>query len=213
MEKKDINSCLMLAMNLTTPVSLGCVFKEEDLKDTGVELDSHITLLYSQGKKIECEGLLGDIKEILGKEDWDWLEGMIKGDNFYSVLDLFELGSFENDTDYLILKLRKGTPLFKVLSLINKGLSIKFEVKSEYSSYIPHLSLAELEPGKAKEYLGNETLKEILADSVVGIEDLFISYGTSNEPEDREQRWLTSWKCVDRFFRIINLKKELESIM
>lgn len=213
MEKKDINSCLMLAMNLTTPVSLGCVFKEEDLKDTGVELDSHITLLYSQGKKIECEGLLGDIKEILGKEDWDWLEGMIKGDNFYSVLDLFELGSFENDSDYLILKLRKGTPLFKVLSLINKGLSIKFEVKSEYSSYIPHLSLAELEPGKAKEYLGNEILKEILADSVVGIEDLFISYGTSNEPEDREQRWLTSWKCVDRFFRIINLKKELESIM
>ena len=40
---KEINSCLMLAMNLSTPVSLGCVFKESDLKDTGVELDSHIT--------------------------------------------------------------------------------------------------------------------------------------------------------------------------
>ena len=32
------------------------------------------------------------------------------------------------------------------------------------------------------------------------------------KPEDREQRWLTSWKCVDRFFRLINLKKELESL-
>ena len=42
-DKNEINSCLMLAMNLSTPVSLGCVFKEEDLKDTGVELDSHIT--------------------------------------------------------------------------------------------------------------------------------------------------------------------------
>ena len=92
----DINSCLMLAMNLSTPVSLGCVFKEEDLKDTGVELDSHITLLYAQGKRIEHVGLLSGIKEILGEEDWRWLEGMIRGDEFYSVLDLFELGSFEN---------------------------------------------------------------------------------------------------------------------
>ena len=100
-------------------------FKEEDLKDTGVELDSHITLLYAQGKRIEHVGLLSGIKEILGDEDWRWLEGMIRGDEFYSVLDLFELGSFENDSDYLVLKLRKGSPLFKVLSLINKGLSIK----------------------------------------------------------------------------------------
>ena len=211
--EENVNSCLMLAMNLSTPVSLGCVFKEEDLKDTGVELDSHITLLYAQGKRIEHVGLLSGIKEILGDEDWRWLEGMIRGDEFYSVLDLFELGSFENDSDYLVLKLRKGSPLFKVLSLINKGLSIKEEVKSEFSSYIPHLSLAELEPGKAKKYLENETLREILGDSIVGVEDLFISYGKSNEPEDREQRWLTSWKCVGRFFRLINLKKELESLL
>jgi len=212
MDKREINSCLMLAMNLSTPVSLGCVFEESDLKDTGVELDSHITLLYAQGKKIEYGGLLSSIKDILGDEDWRWLEGMIRGDEFYSVLDLFELGSFENDSDYIILKLRKGTPLFKTLSLINKGLSIKEDVKSEYSTYIPHLSLAELEPGKAGKYLESDILKEILSDSAVSVEDLFISYGTSSEPTDREQRWLTSWKNVDRFFRIINLKKELESL-
>ena len=45
MESDVLNSCLMLAVNLDTPVSLGCIFDEEDLKDTGIELDSHITLL------------------------------------------------------------------------------------------------------------------------------------------------------------------------
>ena len=35
-KQNEINSCLMLAMNLSTPVSLGCVFEESDLKDTGV---------------------------------------------------------------------------------------------------------------------------------------------------------------------------------
>lgn len=210
---KEINSCLMLAMNLSTPVSLGCVFKESDLKDTGVELDSHITLLYAQGKKIEWKGLLDDIRELIGEEDWSWLMGLIRGDEFYSVFDLFELSLFENDSDYVILKLRKGTPLFRVLSLINKGLSIKFGVKSEFAEYKPHLSLAELEPGKAKEYVTNEVLIQILEDSIVGVEDLFISYGTSNEPEDREQRWLTSEKNISRFFRLINLKKELESLL
>ena len=212
-KQSEINSCLMLAMNLSTPVSLGCVFKEEDLKDTGVELDSHITLLYAQGKKIEWKGLLDDIRELIGEEDWGWLMGLIRGDEFYSVFDLFELSLFENDSDYVILKLRKGTPLFRVLSLINKGLSIKFGVKSEFAEYKPHLSLAELEPGKAKEYVTNEVLIQILEDSIVGVEDLFISYGTSNEPEDREQRWLTSEKNISRFFRLINLKKELESLL
>ncbi len=211
MEKE--NSCLMLAINLSTPVSLGCVFKEEDLKDTGIEIDSHITLLYAQGKRIESEGLLESVKGILGEEDWKWLEGLIRGDNSYSVLDLFELGSFENDSDYVILKLRKGTPLFRVLELINKGLSIKEDVKSEFTTYIPHMSLAELEPGKAKEYLKNETLRGILEDSTVEIEDLFISYGTSSEPTDREQKWLTSWKCIDRFFRLIRLKEELSELV
>lgn len=212
MDGKEINSCLMLAMNLGTPVSLGCVFKEEDLKDTGIEVDSHITLLYAQGKKIESNGLLKDIKELLGEEDWEWLMKMIKGDEFYKVLDLFELGIFENDSDYVILKLRKGTALYRILGLINKGLSVRFGVKSEFSTYVPHVSLAELEPGKARGYVSSEILHEILEDSIIGVEDLFISYGTDGT-EDREQKWLTSEKCISRFFRIINLKKELEELM
>ena len=212
METENINSCLMLAVDLSTPVCLGCVFKEEDLKDTGIELDSHITILYAQGKRIEHTGLLSDIKQLLGKEDYEWLEGMIKNDESYKVLDSFDLGMFNNDSDYVVLKLRKGTELYRILSLINKGLSIKFGVKSDFDSYIPHVSLAELEPGKAEGYLKSDLLREVLEDSIFGIEDLFISYGTSNEPEDREQRFLTSEKCIDRFFRLINLKKELKEL-
>lgn len=212
METNALNSCLMLAVNLDTPVSLGCIFDSADLKDTGVELESHITLLYAQSREIDYTGLLEDIKGIVGYEDYKWLYGMIENDDKYRVLDLFDLGKFENDSDYVILKLRKGTELYRILRLINKGLSIKHEVKSDFADYIPHVSLAELEPGTAQKYMESETLLGILEDSVIGIEDLLISYGTSNEPEDRKQKYLTNLKCIDRYFRLENLKKELQEL-
>ena len=213
MDKNSINSCLMLAVNLETPVSLGCLFDSDNLKDTGIELDSHITLLYAQGREIDSSGLLSDIKDILGSDDYNWLHGMIKNDEFYSVLDMFELGMFNNDSDYLILKLRKGTELYRILGLINKSLSIKYGVKSDFSEYIPHMSLAELEPGTAEKYLNSITVKEILENSIFFILYLLISYGKSNETEDRKQKFLTSEKCVDRFFRLKNLKKELTDLL
>ena len=42
------SSCLMLAASLNTPVSLGAIFEANDLKDTGIEYDSHITVLYAR---------------------------------------------------------------------------------------------------------------------------------------------------------------------
>ena len=66
MESKDLNSCLMLAVNLDCPVSLKALFDEADLKDTGVELDSHITLLYAQGRELDRKAFLPDIEGILG---------------------------------------------------------------------------------------------------------------------------------------------------
>lgn len=212
MDTNALNSCLMLAVNLDTPVSLGCLFDTSDLKDTGIELDSHITLLYAQGKKIDYAGLLDDIKDILGDSDYNWLREMIKNDEFYSVLDMFELGQFNNDSDYLILKLRKETELYRILRLINKSLSIKYGVGSDFTDYIPHLSLAELEPGTAEKYLKSETVQHIIQESAFNIEDLFISYGLSNEPNDRKQRFLTSDKCISRYFRLQNLRKELDEI-
>ena len=51
-------SCLMLACNLLTPISLGSIFLDDDLQDTGIELDSHITILYAPGKLINKAEIL-----------------------------------------------------------------------------------------------------------------------------------------------------------
>ena len=48
-DNNSMNSCLMLAIGLYTPVELGSIFDSADYKGTGLELDSHITLLYAQG--------------------------------------------------------------------------------------------------------------------------------------------------------------------
>ena len=102
--------------------------------------------------------------------------------------------------------MKKNFKLFNQLSLLNKGLRSLYNISSEYSQYNPHITLAELEPGKAKKYLESEKLKLVLEDSYVDFEDLVVSYGKSNEV-DREQYFLTQFKCVDRFFRLINLKE------
>lgn len=206
MENTEINSCLMWAVNLITPVDLSSVFDEDDLKDTGIELDSHITLLYAQGKTIDRHNLLEDINTILGENYESFIE-VCKSSKEMDLLDLFELGSFENDSDYVVLKLKKDSEIFKYLNLINKGLRTKYEVSSDFDNYTPHLTLAELNPGTASKYLNSETLKLILTDSTFKFEDLMISYGTSNEVVDRKQYFLTSFSCVDRYFRIENLKR------
>lgn len=204
----NLNSCLMLAINLDCPISLKALFDETDLKDTGVELDSHITLLYAQGKEIDRKELLSDIQTILGDEDYDDLMARIHAAKEVSVFDVFELGCFENDSDYLILKLKKDSSIYSWLAQINKALRIRYDVSSDFADYTPHLSLAELKPGTVKKYLESEEIKHVLADSVVSLDDIMISYGLSNEPDDRKQYFLTAFHSVDRYFRLQHLKAE-----
>lgn len=204
----NLNSCLMLAVNLDCPVSLKALFDEADLKDTGVELDSHITLLYAQGKEIDRKGLMSDIQTILGDEEYSEFIERIKDAKEFPVFDVFELGSFENDSDYLILKLKKESSIYPWLSQINKALRIRYDVSSDFADYTPHLSLAELMPGTVGKYLEAEEIKHVLTDSVVSLDDIMISYGPSNEPEDRKQYFLTSFHSVDRYFRLQHLKAE-----
>lgn len=204
----DINSCLMLAVNLDCPISLKVMFDSDDLKDTGVEVDSHITLLYAQGRELPRKDLIQDIRTILGESSWWSLTEKIEESNLIPVLDVFELGCFENDSDYLILKLKPTSWLYNPLEKINRGLRQKYNVSSEFDNYTPHVSLAELNPGTAKKYLEAPELKKFLEDTLVGLEDIMISYGPSNEPIDRKQYFLTSWHSVDRFFRIQRLRNE-----
>lgn len=212
MENKEINSCLMLGVNLMTPVDLGCVFEASDLKDTGVELDSHITLLFAQGKEINRVGLMENIKTILGDEDYYKLLNLCKKECTFKVLNFFDLSSFENDSDYIILKLKRNTDFYSRLSNINKGLKNKYDVSSDFSNYTPHISLAELQPGTAKKYLESGNLKLILKETYLDFEDIFISYGGSNEV-DRIQYFLTNFKCLERYFRLQKLKKYNEELI
>ena len=209
MENDVLNSCLMLAVNFDTPVSLGCIFDEEDLKDTGIELDSHITLLYAQGKELKREGMLTEIKRLLGENTVDFMN-LISEEHEFNVLDYFELGSFKNDSDYVVLKFKpEMKDIYKNLYLINKGLKLAYDVQSEFDSYSPHMTLAELKPGTAEKYLKSEKLNLLLENSVFDFDDLVLSLGKANEPEDRKQYFLTSYNSVKRYFRMENLKKEL----
>lgn len=209
METNEINSCLMLAVNLITPVDMAYIFDKADLKDTGIELDSHITLLYAQSKILPWKNIISDIKDILGDLEYDkFLENYCKNQVSHKVLDIFDLESFENDSDYIVLKLKKNFELFGTLSLINKGLRVQYDVQSDFNQYTPHVSLAELEKGMASKYLRDEKLLSVLEDTYINFEDLILSYGKSNEPGDRKQYFLTQFKCVDRFFRVKDLEKE-----
>ena len=201
------NSCLMLNCSLYLPVSLSAIFSREDLKDTGIENESHITLLYAQGKEIPRMNILGDVETILGSKEFDDLIEYIKSENTDRILDSFEVGSFENDSDYVVLKMKQSSKFYKTLGLINKGLRMKYEVSSEYS-YTPHISLAELKPGTAKKYLEDPRINLILKDSFVSFEDLVISYGPSNTSVDRLRYNLTTFNAVDYFFHTENMRKE-----
>lgn len=198
-------SCLMLACNLLTPISLGSIFLDDDLKDTGIELDSHITILYAQGKLIDKTEI---IKKI-GPRYISYIQGLAKDEYYPAVFDLFELSSFSNESDYVILKLKDSTELYQKLKWLNSELSKIYSVKSEFGSYKPHLTLAELKPGKAEKYLKSDTLQKVLKDSAFKPEDFIISYGTSGET-NYIQYDLTHNKSVDRVFRVRDLQRDLD---
>ena len=211
MEDNNMNSCLMLAMGLYTPVDLGSIFDSADYKGTGLGLDSHITVIYAQNKILPRRMIFDDIKTILG-DSWEGIEELISTPNRLSVLELFELSSFENDSDYLVLKLKDTSEIYEKLSLLNLGLKKKYGVKSEFASYSPHITLAELEPGTVGKYLNSECLKNVLRDSKVDFEDFIISFGMSGEVDDRKQYFLTQYKNIDRYFRLKNSKADNEEL-
>lgn len=211
----NIPSCLMLAANLITPVSLASVFEAEDLKETGIEFDSHVTLLYSK-TYIDKDDILKDIEDVLRKSEIGksvaggfsiikFLEHQKELDP-RPVLDLFELSNFENDSGYVVLRLKPDTGFFHLFKTINEGLSEKYGVVSEFGDYKAHLTLAELEPGRTKKYMDHENLKLILRDSLISFEDLIFSYDLGEK--DFKVFDLTHNMSVDRYFRIKNAKLE-----
>lgn len=200
-------SCLMLACNLITPISLGSIFLDDDLQDTGIELDSHITILYAPGKLINKAEILRKI----GSRNISYIQELVKEDYYPAVFDLFELSSFSNESDYVVLRLKDTTELYQKLKWLNSELSKEYQVKSEFGTYKPHLTLAELKPGKAAKYLESDLLKRVLRDSAIQPEDYVISY-SFRDSKNFIQHDLTQNKTVDRIFRIRDLQSDLDDL-
>lgn len=214
--EKKVTSCLMLAANLETPVSLATVFDAEDLKDTGIEFDSHITILYARNKYLEKRELLKNVISLCETQSKPNLFDRLKDDSdaeefSVPVFDLFELGSFENDSGYVVLKLKKEGDLFEKLEILNKGLMKIYGITSDFPSYTPHLTLAELEPGRTEKYMNSETLQLILKGSMVHLEDFIVSYDKEGE-DGFDVHNLTTHCAVERFFRIRELKRDYEEL-
>jgi 2'-5' RNA ligase len=197
----------MLACNLLTPISLGSIIIDEDLEGEGLVLDSHITILYAKEQHLDKTEILRELED----RNLNYLKNFSISDNYLKVTDLFELGKFSNESDHLVLRLKNNSELYAKMKWLNTKLTGKYKIESEFDEYKPHLTLAQLKLGLADKYLGNETLQKILEDSMFQPEDFIISYGISGEDE-----WkifdLTHHRSVDRFFRLRELKQELQDL-
>lgn len=221
MEQKDINSCLMMAMILETPISLAYCFADEDLKYA--EIEPHVTLLYAQGfevDKSEVKELKTLIWDLLTAADRDFILNQLK-DQDYLPSDwfgtVFSLDKFSNDNaDYLILKLNEddgwGKTLGRIFRIIHKSVKARWGVKTTFTNYTPHITLACLQPGTAEKYIYDLSLHHVLEDSHLALSDFILSMGESsdNGDPDRIQWNLTSFNAVERYFQLIEAKKAVE---
>ena len=223
-EEKINSSCIMLAVDLDMPISLGAIFKPRDLVNSGIELDSHITLLYTTGI-LNKDSVIPDIKRVFAnsslskniKDGFDFFKFLEsqKELNPKPVFDLFDLSYFERDnSDFVVLRLREDTGIFTILNTLNVGLTKAYNVKSEFSKYRPHVTLAEVKSGLGKEYSENESLELALENSKIRFEDIIFSYGVEDNGKTEYKQWdLTNFYSVDRFFRkekLRNFLRELE---
>lgn len=205
----ELSSCFMLATNIESPISFGAIFDDEDLIGTGVELDSHITILYAKDKRLPRKNIIPLLQECDKKNLDDLMNLCKKGeDGAKMVLDYFDLDQFENDTDFIILKLKEDTKLFHILESLNSNLREKFKVISDFTTYQPHITLAEVKKGKGGKYVNHLGLESVLKETMFSLDDLTLSYSRGLTYN------LTTFNAVDRFFRLERLKnwdKELKS--
>ena len=203
----NTSSCIMLACNLLTPISLGSIIMDEDLEGEGLVLDSHITVLYAKEQLLDKQEILEELEE----RNLNYLKNFKASDEYIKLNNLFELGKFSNDCDYLVLKLKNNSELFSKMKWLNTKLAKKYDVQSDFDEYNPHITLAQLKLGSVDKYLNDEALLKILKDSVFQPEDFIISYGILGEDS-----WkvfdITHNRSVDRFFRIRELRQELQDL-
>lgn len=186
-------SCLMVAAELVTPVSLSSVFDGGEIVP-----DSHVTILYKKNvawQRDEVVQALGDKINILDTVNRD-----VNEDEYIPVLSIFDLDVFNNE--YLVLRMKNDNVWYQVFSEVNKetGKALRGD-ESEFKTYNPHLTLARFTPGEANEYLTSESLHAVLRDSVVRFEDFIYSVGDIGV-DDYLTYNITTKYAVPRFFRL-----------
>lgn len=212
MEGINLNSNLEWKIGLYTPVDLGCSFKLEDLIGSGINLDSKITILESNGITLPRKSLLNDIADVLGEDFEDIISLCSREDDERKVLDFFDLRSIDGeDSDYVILQLKEGNEIYNKVKLLRKGLSVKYDLNVDRRTYIPHIVLAEVKKGAARKYTFSGNLKLILNDSLVDLEDFALQSSTLSG--EKRTYYLTHFKNLDRFFRIHHLKEDQDDLM
>ena len=190
MEDKD--SCLMLMANLETPLSIASILEEGDVKE--IIYDSNVTIFYANDPVIDRKDLVYNLPNDKLRIQKDEEENLIP------VLDLFELGSFENDdSDFLVLKMKTGSEWYDMVTSLNSKLVKIYGIKESFETYNPHVTLAELIKGTAKKYLDSTVLRKVISNSMIHFEDFALN-----------QYNLTNFCGVDRFFRIRE-RKEIDN--
>lgn len=129
--------CVMLYFNDSNISNIHAEINSEDLytegEGYGIESEPHCTLLYGlHDDKVE----LKEIQKVLDN-------------NTFNTCRAYNLSFFENPK-YDVLKYDiQGISLHKT----NEELK-QFPYTSEFPNYHPHMTIAYLKPGKAKEYIG-----------------------------------------------------------
>lgn len=199
MEEKNV--CLMLAVSLHTAINLDSIIEIDDLNDEGIIKDPHITIVYDKTNKLSKDLVLNDVFNALGESEYNIFMEVLKDSYKFKINDVFYLDSFKNnDSDYLILRLKTDNEMYSKLESIHKSLMSKYSIEDDYGDYKPHVTLAELVPGSVDKYLDNNILLKVLNDSKIGFEDLVISYST--DTPGKYDKWnATSFHALERYFR------------
>ncbi len=199
------NTCIMLSTPLYTPVDLRCIFDEVDLVGEGIIFDHHITVVFAKEMIIPRGDILPSMVTILGEEYEEFVD-MLKRDEKFKVKDLYDLDCFKGeDAHHIVLKMRKEGMAWDYLEKVNKALMRKYDIKSDFPEYNPHITLASVIPGESEKYLNSKKLQLILDDSMISVDDIIYSVGEG--PGTWKQSHLTNYHALDRFFKMENDKK------
>lgn len=186
------SSYLLLAVDLAMPISLGTFF------ESGIQFDSHITLLDSK-TFMDKEQIFEEAKRLKVVK---FLEAAQKSDPI-PVEDLFDLDYFPRG--YVILRLKEDSSLYRYLKDVHFSLVDKFKPVTEFKKFEAHITLAKGDMPK-----NIDILERALKDSYVRFEDLLFSYEV--DEGDYKVYDLTHYNSVGRYFRIENLRKEIKDL-